>query len=84
MVCVAAVGDQWYRMIPIGGWEKATAHGFVLGCALDLTGFCVEKLFTAHSESVGEITWICSDSISICSHYVPAGQLQVSKIKNGN
>lgn len=44
MVCVAALGDQWYHMIPIGGWEKATAHGFVLGCALDLTGFCVEKL----------------------------------------
>lgn len=42
------------------------------------------ETFTAHSESVGEMTLMCSDSISICSHYVPAGQLQVSKIKNGN
>ncbi|RMC00478.1 hypothetical protein DUI87_23088 [Hirundo rustica rustica] len=39
----SAVGDRWYRVVPAGGWEKRTAHA-LLGCALDLSGFCVEKL----------------------------------------
>lgn len=44
MACVAsALGDQWYHVIPVGEWEKPTAHG-LFGCALDLTGFCMEKL----------------------------------------
>lgn len=44
MVCmVSALGDQWYHIVPVGGWEKPTAH-VLLGCAFDLTGFCMEKL----------------------------------------
>lgn len=58
MVCVAsAAGDQWYPMVPVGGWKEPTAHG-LLGCALDLTGFCMEKLHAAHSGSLREITLI--------------------------
>lgn len=82
--CVAfAVWDQWYHIVPTGRWEELTAHG-LLGCALGLAGFCTEKLLTAHSESVREITLICSDIIRICFHHVPAGQLQVSEIKKEN
>lgn len=54
MVCVpSALGNQWNHIVPAGGWEKPTAHG-LLGCAFDLTGFCMEKL-TAHSGSVKKL-----------------------------
>lgn len=81
MVCVAsALGNQWYHIVPVGGWEKPTA---LLGCAFDLTGFCMEKLHNSFWVCKG-FTLICSDIVRICFHYVPAGQLQVSEIKKGN
>lgn len=48
-----AGGNQWYHRVPAGGWEKPTAHG-LLGCAFDLTVFCMEKL-TPHSGSIKKL-----------------------------